>query len=85
MDISTFDLTSLVTIVLQITGAEMTLHKQVLCTHCEVAAACLDRGFVEVGAGRILMKEEGDEESLWTLIVYMDYGKAMLSTIPITK
>lgn len=83
MDISTFDLTSIVTIVLGTTGTEIMIHKQVLCTHCAFAEVCLQGGFKEVEEGKILLKEEEEEESVRTLIAWMYHGKAMLPTLPI--
>lgn len=81
MDISTFDLTSTVTIVLETTGKEITVHKQVLCTHCDFAKACLQGVFQELGTGKILLKQEDDEDSIGALIAWMYHGKPILMSL----
>lgn len=82
MDLATIDLSSIVVIILGATGAQISIHRDILCTHCEFAQACLKGGFREARAGQIILAEENDEQSIRTLIAWMYSGRATFPNIP---
>lgn len=71
MDLASTDLRSIVVIVLEATGTEISIHKDILCAYCEFAKACLEGEFSEAKEGKIILREEKDEPSLRTLISWM--------------